>query len=423
MTRLACSLTILTILTAMCGCADKLSRAKYPIGPPVWPDYDRPLPPGRLALRKLTDPSRIPDFSQSFANQHLLRQAAQHSLDYLARPSSQRFFPYGRITHRRAIASLHELLALLDDARTPEQFNRLLRRRFDVYMSVGCDDRGTVLFTGYYCPIFDARLQPDQQYRYPLYRLPPDLLRDSTTGMTLGRRKPPGDVVPYYTRAQIDRSDLLDGNELAWLADPFETYVVSVQGSARLRLADGSIMEIGFAGDNGHDYVSVALALVEDGEIARSELSLDTMIAYFKQNPSQLDVYLPCNPRYVFFKQITGGPYGCLNVPVLAMRSIATDKDIYPRACLTYLDTTVARDVGGSIEQVPYRGFALDQDRGNAIRAAGRCDIFMGVGPHAGRIAGTSEAEGKLYYLFCKWPPRTPRSPSIVSADPPEPAQ
>ena len=50
----------------------------------------------------------------------------------------------------------------------------------------------------------------------------------------------------------------------------------------------------------------------------------------------------------------------------------------------------------------PYSGFALDQDTGGAIRAPGRCDVYMGIGDMAGKLAGSTYQEGKLYYLFLK---------------------
>lgn len=404
------------VIVAVGGCGPKREDVTSPIGPPEQPDYSRPLPAGQLALRKVTDPADIPDFTGGFADQHGLRQAVHNSLAYLAKPSSRRFFPYGRISHDRGVASLRQFLLLLDEAQTPEQFDDALRRRFDVYTSVGYDDEGTVLFTGYYCPIFDARLQPDERFRYPLHKPPPDLVRDPQTDVTLGRRTADGNVVAYYTRDQITKLGL-PGSELVWLGDAFEAYVVSVQGSARLRLPDGRLMEIGFAGDNGYDYVSVGEAMISHGKLDRNELSLDAMINFFRQRPEQLDVYLPLNPRYVFFKPVTGGPYGCLNVPVLPFRSIATDKEIYPRACLAYAVSELAREAGGRVATQPFHGFVLDQDRGNAIRAAGRCDVFMGIGAEVGRLAGRSMAEGRLYYLFAKSPEPEGQPPDRTAAE------
>ena len=84
------------------------------------------------------------------------------------------------------------------------------------------------------------------------------------------------------------------------------------------------------------------------------------------------------------------------------MRSIATDKKIFPPASLTFISTILPQRVGGQVMETPYVGFALDQDAGGAIRAAGRCDVYMGIGAEAGQLAGRAQNEGKLYYLFLK---------------------
>jgi membrane-bound lytic murein transglycosylase A len=140
--------------------------------------------------------------------------------------------------------------------------------------------------------------------------------------------------------------------------------------------------------------------LVADGKIDRHRLSLAAMIRHFKQYPQDLDQYLYQNKRYVFFQDSKGGPYGCLGKPVTSFHSLATDKDIFPRAALTFLDTRIPQESGSKMQT--YRSFALDQDRGAAIRAPGRCDIYMGVGDAAGQRAGFTYSEGKLYYLFAK---------------------
>lgn len=126
------------------------------------------------------------------------------------------------------------------------------------------------------------------------------------------------------------------------------------------------------------------------------------MIDYFKQNKELVDTYVRRNPRFVFFKREDGEPRGSLNEPVTALRSIATDKSIFPRGCLTFISTTLPRATGGIVSNQFYSGFALDHDTGGAIRAAGRCDIYMGQGDTAGKLAGQTYQEGKLYYLFLK---------------------
>jgi membrane-bound lytic murein transglycosylase A len=132
-------------------------------------------------------------------------------------------------------------------------------------------------------------------------------------------------------------------------------------------------------------------------------MSLGAMIDYFSRHPDEVDKYVRRNPRFVFFRQTEEStPHGSLNEPVLPWRTIATDKSVFPRACLAYLVTTLPQMGRDGIANQPYSGFALDQDTGGAIRAAGRCDIYMGEGDQAGHLAGQTYQEGRLYYLFLK---------------------
>jgi len=363
-------------------------------------DYSRPLPPGELALRKITDPAMIPDFTAACYDLANLREAIAHSLNYLSKPSSRRFFPYAQVTHDHAVASLQAFADLLDSGLTGRELAAAIRSRFDVYISVGCDNKGTVLFTGYYTPIFDGSLTPDATYRYPLYKQPDDLVKGED-GTILGRRLPDGSYTQYPSRAELEASGELIGNELVWLTDPFEVYVAHVQGSAKIRLPDGQLITVGYAANNGHEYRSVGRELVKDGKMSADGLSLKAMIDYFKAHPGQAQRYIHRNPRFVFFQMSRGAPRGSLNEPVTPMRTIATDKSIYPRACLAFLSTKLPGLGGSVVVDRNFTGFVLDQDTGGA-RAPGRCDIYMGVGDEAGRRAGHTYEEGKLYYLFLK---------------------
>jgi membrane-bound lytic murein transglycosylase A len=393
------SLGLVAVLAFCCGCPEQ--EEPVSIVPEPKPDYGRQLPPGEMALRKLTDPRDYPDFSAGYVNRDNLAEAIQNSLSYLAKPSSEDYFPYLDVSHDRAVASCRALLDVLDDATSPADFDAIIRQRFEVYQSVGWDDRGTVLFTGYYRPIFDARLQPDSEFRYPLYRPPANLVKDKE-GNVLGMTIRGGDLISCWTRRQIESGNALKGLELVWLRDRFEAYIVTVQGSGKLRLADGSFFEIGYAANNGHPYTSVGQALIRDGEIQAEQLSLDGLITYFKNHPEQMDRYLPMNERYVFFEPRSGGPYGSLNEPVTPYRSLATDKSIYPRACPAFVVTQLPTRTASGIENQPYSGFAMDQDTGGAIRAAGRCDMFMGTGDEVAELAGRTFSEGQLYYIFVK---------------------
>ena len=384
--------TLLLIAIFFAGCRTQ-EEAKTP--------YDRPLLPGQPALRKITNPHEIPDFTMACLDVVDLRAAIDNSLNYLRKPSSQQFFPCGEITHTLAVNSLNAFAELLDSGLMGRQLNEAIRERFDVYMSVGCDDRGTVLFTGYYTPIFDGSSVRNERFGYPLYKMPADLVKGAD-GEILGRRGADGQLRPYPSRAVIEDSRMLRGTELMWLGDPFEVYIAHVQGSAKVRQPDGELVTVDYAANNGYEYQSISKELVKDGRITGDQMSLAAMIDYFKRYKDQVTMYVRRNPRFVFFKREDGEPRGSLNEPVTAFRSIATDKSIFPRGCLAFISTTLPQARGGTVANQFYSGFALDQDTGGAIRAAGRCDVYMGQGDEAGKLAGQTYQEGKLYYLFLK---------------------
>ena len=380
------------------GCA----KPKIPEPPNVVKkDYYRALPPGAYALRKITDPAQIPDFRPEYtADRESLLTALDHSISYFQHPSSQKYYPMQDISHTRAAASLILFRDTLSSANSADDFQQRVVSSFDVYISVGCDDEGTVQFTGYYTPIFSASLTPTAEYCYPLYKMPADLVK-GPEGECLGRKLPDGSLVPYYTRAEVD-SGAVSGNELVYLKDPFEAYVCTVQGSAQLRLPSGEMFKIGYAANNGREYTSIGLQMVQAGDITPEQLTLAGLIRYFKAHPNKLAVYVPHNERYVFFEKTDAPPTGSLGVPVTPYRSIATDKSIFPRGCLAFVETHVPSVTGGAAAQQPFARFALDQDTGGGIRAAGRCDIYVGIGDEAGEIAGGTMNEGRLYYLFIK---------------------
>ena len=397
------------LVLCLLGCTpQKPQEAARPI------DFRQPLPDGAVALRKI-DPSEYPDFGAMQVDPVRLGAAIDCSLKYLSAPSSRTYFPYLDITHDRAVATLLRLRDVCNQMIAMGRwdrawFNQQICADFEVYKSYGApspDGMGytdRVLFTGYCTPIYDASLTPTPEFQWPLYKLPSDLVRDAMSGQVQGRRTPDGRIVPYFTRGEIETGHKLSGDELVWLRSRWEAYVVTIQGSARLRIVDtGQIKEIGFAGTNGYPYTSPGLQMIADGVISRDQLSLRGLAEFFNSHPEMMDRYLPLDQRYVFFTDRPGGPFGSLNVPVTPLATIATDKetkDIYPRAMPAFVTTSIPGSSGG--EMRPFDGFLLDQDTGGAIRASGRCDIYMGIGPVAQSVAGHEMQEGELYYLAIK---------------------
>jgi membrane-bound lytic murein transglycosylase A len=385
----------LSLLTCIIGCRTPAEQVA------IKPPYDTPLLPGQDALRKITNPSEIPDFTWACLDLQDLKPAVNRSLNYLSKPSSRQFFPISGITHNHAVDSLEAFSGLLDSALTGTALDAAIKDRFDVYMSVGCDNHGTVLFTGYYTPILEGSFEAGERFRYPLYEQPANLVK-GPNGEILGRRGADGQITPYPQRAVIEDAMLLRGKEIVWLSDPFEAYIAHVQGSAKIRLPNGELTTLGYAANNGHEYKSIVKAMVNDGKINSSHISLAAMIAYFKNHADQVARYTRINPRFVFFRKEQSEPRGSLNEQVTPMRTIATDKSIFPRGSLTFISTTLPRTKGSGVVLQPYSGFVLDQDTGGAIRAPGRCDVYMGQGDTAGKLAGRTYQEGKLYYLFLK---------------------
>ena len=405
--RMALSLLTAGVLSCAVPCALMMSgcaKVRIPEPPPTAEkDYTRPLPAGMPALRKITDPARLPDFRAAFdSDREGLLAALNLSIGWFAKPSSKKFFPVQDISHERAAASLVAFREILTSAHSGDELQARILAGFDVYESVGCDDAGTVLFTGYYTPIFEASLTPTAEYRWPLYKAPPDLVKDAN-GECVGRKLPDGTIEKsYYSRQEIDQG-AIKGQELVYLKDRFEAFVCTVEGSAQLRLPDGSMFKAGYQANNGKEYTSVGLALVGAGLLPKDQLTLSNLIKFFRQNPEKMDEYLPRNQRYVFFQKTDTAPTGCLGVPVTARCTIATDKSVFPRGCLAFVDTQapIATDSAEPVK-ARWQHFALDQDSGGAIRAAGRADIYVGIGDQAGRLAGWMLDEGRLYYLFLK---------------------
>jgi membrane-bound lytic murein transglycosylase A len=364
------------------------------------PDYARPLPPGAFGLRRITDPARMPDLSP-VARQLSDRgfaEALDRSVRWFSYPSSKQFFPSGPISHVHAWTSVYALQSV--GRQDPASILTALEQDFDVWESVGWDGSGEVLFTGYYSPTFRASHTKTGEFQYPLYTRPADLVTDPATGEIVGRKTQAG-VVAFPGRAEIERSGMLAGTELVYLPDKFEAYLIHVNGSAKLTMTDGSTMYIGYAGNSGHDYTSIGKLLVAEGKLDGDRLSLPAIRTYFRQHPEDLDNYIGRNERFVFFQEYDGGnwPAGSMGFRATPMRTLATDKTIFPRGSVVLLNTTIPTRSGaeGSFDQL-----MLDQDTGGAIRAAGRADIYIGIGNDAENIAGRQAAPGRLYYFFLK---------------------
>jgi membrane-bound lytic murein transglycosylase A len=381
--------SVLALAVLSAGCVSE-EPAPRDLGPK---DFAAPLAPGEMALERVPD-GAWPDLGVSLADREGLIGAIDQSLAYFAKPSSKAHYPYLEIDHDRVVGSLRAFRDLVSSGTEGPALAAALRARFDLYRSKGRARTGEVLFTSYCEPIYDASLTPTETFCWPLLRRPPELLSDAE-GHPLGWRNPDGVRARSPLRSEIDAGMLRNrGLEFVWLRDPLEAYLIHVQGSARLRLPDGTLFPVGYAGKTEHPYRSLGKALIRDGKIREEDMSLAAIRAYFGAHPGEVMRYLAENPSYVFFTEAEGGPFGSLGARVTARATIATDKEVFPRGALAFVDARL----GGA----RFRQFVLDQDTGGAIRSAGRCDIFAGTGPDAERTAGATMSVGRLYYLFLK---------------------
>lgn len=400
------TIALFSLTFCLCACTNRQMASTKP---KTGLNYTKALQAGQPALRRVAF-AHWPDIGVAWESRDLfLQDSLDFSIGWFDAASSKQWFPIEGVTHEQAKNSVIVLRTILKESKTKEAFVELVNERFNMFESVGCDGDGTVLFTGYYSPDYQASKKPTGEFSAPLYTRPSDLVTNPHSGEPLGRRNADGSLSPWPARNELESSGALDGTELVWVKDDLDAYTIHVNGSARLRMNDGELMYIGYAGKTDRDYTGLGHSVLEAGLISPDKLSLRAIRRLYDKDSEVISDLIDHNESYVFFQEYNGSnwPAGSLGVPVTAERSIATDKKIFPRGGVVLVDTTVRTLTG---EKIQFTQLMTDQDTGGAIRAPGRADLFMGVGPTAGIKAGGQYAEGKLYYLFLK-----PDSIAIVS--------
>ena len=280
-------------------------------------------------------------------------------------------------------------------------------RFFTTYFESARIGDGKAFATGYFEPEILGSRTRRPGYDVPVYRLPPDLVRDWPADMAmsertgrapLGRKDASGNHVPYYERAEIERGALTGRNlEIAWAADPIEFFFLQIQGSGLLRLPDGSLMRIGYAGQNGREYVGIGSVMRERGLLGdgpgQYAGSMQGIVQYLRDYPEAGADLMRLNKSWIFFRELTtDGPLGALEVPVRRGSSVAADPAYVPLGAPVWLD--LDRDVAD--------GLWIAQDTGGAIKGANRFDTFWGNGPQAREIAGGMSGRGQALVLLPK---------------------
>lgn len=283
---------------------------------------------------------------------------------------------------------------------------------FDAYrISPSGNTRG--FLTGYFEPEVRGSRVRAPGFEVPVYRRPDDLVTEGgrvnaaqdDKRLEAMRRTANGQLVPFYTRAQIEDGALDNRHlELVWLADPVDAFFVHVQGSARVSLTDGSTLRLAFAAKNGHPYTSIGRVLVDANEIPSDQISMQAIRNWFVENPGRISEITNQNNSYIFFRELSGGgptlgPEGAQGIPLTAMRSLAVDRNFHQLGTPFWISGTLP-SAGGS-EQT-YRQLMIAQDTGSAIIGAARGDIFFGAGDNAGRRAGLTQHRADFFMLLPK---------------------
>ncbi len=362
----------------------------------------------------LISPDKAPPLADDLDGE-LLGMAIERSLQYYEGSGANETYGFGglRVTGKELSESLLAFREIINGPDSAEVKRKRIGEAFDIYKAVGSENSGAVFFTGYFEPIIEGSLERTERYRHPIYRTPDDTVvvnlrkfdRKYKNERLVGRLNN-GEVIPYFTRADIEEKGTLAGRnlELIWIIDPIDIFFLHIQGSGKIRLPDGSFTQVSFAQSNGRPYRSIGRYLLDKGKLAAGEISHQSIKKYLREHPEELSDIFKYNESYVFFRIVENGPIGALGLTLTPGRSIATDLELFPRGALAFirLRKPVFEKDGNIKSWETFSRFVLNQDTGGVIKGPGRVDLFCGTGSDAEMLAGSLKENGELYFLVKK---------------------
>lgn len=338
--------------------------------------------------------------------------ALRKSIEYFQRqPEATRVrFGTDDFTPQELSTALQALLTVAQGPADGAALSAYIQTHFQAYRT---PIRRT-LFTGYFVPELAASRRPTPEFTYPLYRAPPELLtirlpeffpgqslsnlRETLKGyLPKGQKK----VVPYFTREEIDYRNALKGRglELVWVKDAIDAFFLHIQGSGVVVFPDGTRARMNFAEKNGHPYRAIGKLLVDRGALTRENASMQSIKAYLRAHPTEIQEILSYNPSYVFFRESGEDAVGSTGVVLTPQRSIATDHALFPKGAMALIETELP-SADGNVRETTRLVF--NQDTGGAIRGVDRVDLFVGGGEAAELLAGHLKHSGSLLFLAPK---------------------
>jgi membrane-bound lytic murein transglycosylase A len=311
--------------------------------------------------------------------------AAQHALPSAPKALGISLREPCRAARAMEISDGAKARAFFEQQFTPLQISRL------------GEDAGFV--TGYYEPILEGSRTQTEIYNVPVYRRPsnlfvrgfsqssPDLPNKGPVFRKIGRRK----LVPYYDRGEIEDGAIAGrGLEICWLKDQTDLLFAQIQGSARIRLQDGSTLRINYDAHNGYPYTAVGRILIDRGIIPKEEMSMQKIREWMDQNPDGARELRRQNRAYVFFREVQlsdkDEAVGAQGVPLTPGRSIAVDKALHVYGTPFFI--TGELPIESDKSKTPFQRLMIAQDTGSAITGPARADLYFGAGADAGRVSG-----------------------------------
>ncbi len=297
-----------------------------------------------------------------------------------------------------ALRPVCELAVLLDEKLSREDARQFFEANFTPYL-VKRPATGALL-TGYFEPEIRGALESSAEFKTPIYAMPDDLTliakaadRGGLPGDVTAARATADGLVAYYTRQEIEEGALRDrGLEIAYLADPYDAFVMQIQGSGLIRLPDGKALRVGFAGKNGHPYTSVSKILVAQGQLQASAASMSSLLDWMRADDERGRKLMWENKSYPFFRVLDPaesgeGAHGALGLPLAPERSLAVDPRYHRLGMPIWVSAPELKDGNGR----PVARLMVAQDTGSAIRGPVRGDYFWGSGDAAGKRAGVTK--------------------------------
>lgn len=276
---------------------------------------------------------------------------------------------------------------------------------------------GKAFATGYYEPEIAASRERRSGYEVPIYARPSDLVdvdlgqfSTDLKGKKIRGRVDGSNFIPYYDRAAIVQGAVATtAPVLAWGADEAAVFFLQIQGSGRLRLPDGSYMQVGYDTQNGRDYTGIGKLMKDRGLLGPGQTSMQGIVAWLHAHPTEGRAIMDENRSFIFFRELDTPPVGAMGYVVSSGISVAADTKFVPLGAPVFL----------SMDRQDASGLWVAQDTGGAIKGSNRFDTYWGAGPAAEATAGGMAARGTAFVLV----PRGTLARAGARVEPGAPAQ